>query len=387
MNAIRPYIKVAVWVGVVVWLLWLVFGGLFSSISSITPLAWMIVLMAVIVGIVALAVNYGAEKVRQLGENELVWGVFQTIVVVGFVFLFIQAVLWVNSNEFLIWMGIDVSPRVRMFMSVVVVSLCLFPLPPLIDWIIETKGIFAKAVWRTLFATSFLLLAASLFLPKMFFDPKTGKAIATIDSEGNTFYDPAKKFSPATRDELKPITPEQAKKIKPWWEQGLSAFQKWNNGRKTAAEKVRQEAEKARPLTHTPSPPSLAKNPDCTYVQRADGRISGDQAIRTLYVANRCEEFFFEQHTYEADVRFENNPCSLLASWGVPSGKTPLFQAVSGSPQLWGFVDSPGIVEGSQWGWINLDKNGTRVLWKGYVRVQKAQMSLSRAVTKLSCVS
>lgn len=139
-----------------------------------------------------------------------------------------------NGNEFLLWAGIDASPRVRAFMSVVVVSLCLFPLPPLINWVIPTSGIFAAAVWRTLFATSFLLLMASLFLPKTLFDPATAAPLATVDSEGNTFYNPAKKYSPATGEELKPITPEEARKIKPWWEQMWGFVQKLDKGRAVA---------------------------------------------------------------------------------------------------------------------------------------------------------
>src|SRR3989344_9651763 len=157
MNAIRPYIRVAAIVSGAVWLLWLLLGGIFSTASSMAPYAQVIVVVAVVVGVVAWVLRYPATTINTLGDNNIVWGLFQIILVIGFIVLFIQAVLWVNSNEFLLWAGIDASPRVRAFMSVVVVALCLFPLPPLVNWIVPTSGIFAGAVWRGLLATSFLL--------------------------------------------------------------------------------------------------------------------------------------------------------------------------------------------------------------------------------------
>lgn len=260
MNTIRSYIWTAAGVSAVVWVLWLVLGGIFSAASSVLPHAWVIVLVAVVVGIVAWVLRYPAAEINALGENKVVWGVFQTVLVVGFLVLFIQAVLWVNDSKLLLWIGIDASPRVHAFMSVIVVALCLFPLPPLINWVVPTSGIFAAAVWRTLFATSFLLLVASLFLPKTLFNSTTSAPLATMDSEGNTFYDPWKKFSPATGEELKPITPEQAKKIKPWWGNWWSSFEKWNADRLAAAEDARKKAEEAR-LAAIPPDTTRIRNP------------------------------------------------------------------------------------------------------------------------------
>ena len=254
MDTIRPYIWIGVWGSLTVCLLWLLLGGLFSAVSSIVPYAWVIIVVAIVVGMVAWVLRYPATEINTLGDNKLVWGIFQTVMVVGFIVLFIQAVLWVNSNEFLLWTGIDSSPRVQWFMSVVVVSLCLFPLPPLINWVIPTSGIFASAVWRTLLATSFLLLVASVFLPKTLFDPITGAPLATVDSEGNTFYS-AKKYSPATGEELKPITTEEAKKIRPWWERWWATIEKWNIDRHASAEYAR----KSNAGVVTPAPWNPAK--------------------------------------------------------------------------------------------------------------------------------
>lgn len=382
MDTIRPYLWIAAGVCGVVWLLWLVLGGIFSAASSVLPHAWLIILLAVIIGVVAWVLRYPATEINALGENKIVWGTFQTLLVVGFIALFIQAALWIHSSNFLLWAGIDASPRVRAFMSVVVVGLCLFPLPPLINWIIPTSGIFAKAVWRILFATSFLLLVSTAFLPKMFFDPITGKALVTIDSEGNTFYDPAKKVSPATQEPLKSITPEQAKKIRPWWEQVWGTVANWNEERRAAAEEARKKAEEARPLDGAgiATTTSLSANPECTRIQRAEGIVSGSQAVRSMYVENRCIEFFFEQHDYRGWVEFVNNPCAELPT-STRAGVNPLFQAVSGSPQLWGFGFSP-----EWWGGTTLDASGKKLAWEGPVRLEKP-IAAFRAVTKLSCVS
>lgn len=133
----------------------------------------------------------------------------------------------------------------------------------------------------------------------------------------------------------------------------------------------RKRAEQARALAAM-APSSVSPKPECTQVQRADSVLSGVMAINTMYVANQCMEFYFEQHDYRGVVKIEQNPC--------PAGRMPLFQAVKGSPQLSGFVDS-------SLGWINLDLSGTRVNWKGFVNIKKSQFSLVSSITKLSCVS
>ncbi|OGZ44350.1 MAG: hypothetical protein A3J55_03590 [Candidatus Ryanbacteria bacterium RIFCSPHIGHO2_02_FULL_45_17b] len=361
MNTIRPYVWIGAGVSCAVWLLWLLLGGVFSAASSIAPYAQVIVVVAVVVGVVAWVLRYPATTINTLGDNNIVWGLFQIILVIGFIVLFIQAVLWVNSNEFLLWAGIDASPRVRAFMSVVVVALCLFPLPPFIEWIIDTEGIFAKAVWRTLFATSFLLLVASIFLPKTLFDSVTGAPLAKIDSEGNTFYNPTKKFSPATGEPLEPITTEQAKKIKPWWEGIFGVVQKWNGDRRSIAQQARELAAE--------TAASSTPKPECTQIQHEDSVLSGTRAITTMITASACREFYFEQHDFRGVVKIEKNPCG--------GGMMPFFQKVSGSPQISGYLGGPA--------WINLDRAGTRVDWKGFIEVKKSIPSLW-AVTKLSCV-
>ena len=362
MDTIRPYIWIGVWVSLAVCLLWLLLGGLFSAVSSIVPYAWVIIVVAIVVGMVAWVLRYPATEINTLGENKIVWGIFQTVLVIGFVVLFIQGVFWVRDGALFSWIGIDLSPQTRMFISLVAVALVLFSFSPMFNWVIPTEGVFAKAVFRVVVAVAGVLLFASIHSPKAYFNPVTGNPVVKLDSEGNEYRDPLKVWSPATGEKLEYITPEQAKKTKPWWERWWATVEKWNTDRRASAEAV--------PKIATTS----ELNTDCTRVQREDGIISGNHAMRSMFVENRCKGFFFEQHTYKAVVRFSGNPCK--------TGERLLFQKVSGTPQLSGKAAHP--IQG----WLNLDSKGTEVTdWREGVWIQKAVYSPFTSVTKVSCVS
>ncbi|TSC72795.1 MAG: hypothetical protein G01um101470_281, partial [Parcubacteria group bacterium Gr01-1014_70] len=85
METIRRMMLVGGVVCGAVWLMWLLLGGIFSAASSLVPYAWAIVLVAVVVGVVAWVLRYPAAEINALGDNKIVWGVFQTILVIGFV--------------------------------------------------------------------------------------------------------------------------------------------------------------------------------------------------------------------------------------------------------------------------------------------------------------
>jgi len=127
----------------------------------------------------------------------------------------------------------------------------------------------------------------------------------------------------------------------------------------------------------TPSPTSV--NPDCTVVQKESGIISAVGSANSLYVANRCLEFYFEQRTYQAVARFTKNPC--------PDGMVPFFQAIKGTPQLWGKpVTSPDSYVGG--GIKSIPTAGMKVRgWTtGKLDIKKAVYSPFTAVTKMMCV-
>jgi hypothetical protein len=130
---------------------------------------------------------------------------------------------------------------------------------------------------------------------------------------------------------------------------------------------------------NVPRSSSSAINPDCTIVQRAEGTLSGNEAMRSKFVANRCKEVYFEQHDSDGIVRFYN-PCP---GWKV------VFQKVNGSPQLWGRRINPYPYES---GWIagiaDIPPEGIVVTdWSSKVDLKKFSLSPFTAVTKVMCVS
>lgn len=148
-------------------------------------------------------------------------------------------------------------------------------------------------------------------------------------------------------------------------------------------EEHRKRAEQARALAAiTPVPSS--PNPLCTFEQTTDGLVfHGSQLLRSLYAANGCKVFYFKQSEHGGLIRLTENPCSR--------GGVPFFKEVGmGSSQVWGYVDSPGLVPGSQWPYIDLDSSGTRVEWTKkteFVDLKKGLLNPLLSIIELSCVS
>ena len=370
MDTIRPYIWIAAGVASAVCLMWLLLGGIFSTVSSIVPYAWVLILVALIVGVVAWVLRYPVTEINALGENRIVWGLFQTVLVIGFVVLFVQAVLWIRDGTLFSWIGIDVSPQTRMFTSLIAVALILFSFSPMFNWVIPTEGVFSKAVFRAVVASAGLLLFASIHSPKAYFNPLTGNPVVKLDSEGNEYRDPLKIWSPSTGEKLEYITPEQAKKIKPWWERWWATIEKWNSERATATTAPKAETSKPGGGWF-----SSSIDPDCTVVQRAEGTLSGNAEMKAKFVASRCKEVYFEQHDNDGVVQF-NNPCP---GWKV------FFQAVKGSPQLWGRRINRGpFISG---GIADIPNEGMEVTdWRDEVNLKKFALSPFTAVTKVACL-
>ena len=383
MNPLNWERKMWAAIAVIFLIVWKVGESLIAYFQPLPWLSWQIVVLAFFFVFLWLLVK-NFDQFQKIYKDPVVEGAWNLILAVSYwggFYLAVQYIADPSSEIISEFLNQPLSREWRFALAVVMVSGILFVFQPTLNQVFGSHKLFA---WAT--ARLFIITVAVVSLFANFggtYDFKTGVSKIYIDpATGDYYFDKGK--SPKTGNELLSCS-GVAGDMKVKCAEAQKDYERMENATQSVKKRFWTWLEDVKPSSGgssatTPAPWNPAKgrrqeaNPECTRVQREDGIISGNQAMRSMFVENRCKEFFFEQHTYKAVVRFGGNPCSV--------GEKLLFQEVSGTPQLWGKAAHP--IQG----WLNLDGKGTEVTdWREGVWVQKAVYSPFTAITKVSCVS
>mgnify|MGYP001616304588 CR=1 FL=1 len=197
-------------ISIAVAILWFVIAGMFANVPSL-PYGGAIIL-AILLGLVFTFWNFTSNQIDEFLKSTL--GRF--IVVIGYIAWFCFAVHLVNENKFL-KSFIDLSPRGQWFISLLVVTLAHWSASSGFHYIFQIeKPIFRNMTVSAFLSASLLFILAEAKQPNELFNPETGAPVASVDSEGTIHHN--RTYSPSTGEKLSPITKEEAKKIKPWWQ-------------------------------------------------------------------------------------------------------------------------------------------------------------------------
>ena len=209
---------IGAWAALLVFICWLAIGGMLAKVPAL-PYGGALIL-AILVGIVLIFWNFTSKQIDEFLASTL----GRLTIILGYISWFCIAVRWVHEMEFVKGL-IDTSPRGQWFIALLAVTLAHGSASSGFRWAFQIeKPVFRNMTVSAFLSATLLFMVAEIKQPKALFNPETGVPTASVDSEGNVHYN--HEFSPSTGEKLSPITKEEAKKIKPWWQDSFESLKK-----------------------------------------------------------------------------------------------------------------------------------------------------------------